>query len=228
VLEHIAAPVSFVAEIAAALRPYGPVPAFFEVPDLDWIVEHRTFWDFCYEHCNYFTSASLRRTLAAGGFAPVGGRSAFGGQYLWADAVVGPADGVDEPGDTVERLVRYAAAEDASIADARRSLQARKLAGETVAVWGMATKGVLYALLLDEDATSIDVCVDVNRAKQGRYVPLSGHRIEPPEALRDVAGSALVVVVMNDNYRDEIARTCAELGVQATLVSAEFDYGGRG
>ena len=25
-----------------------------------WIVRHGAFWDFCYEHCNYFRESSLR------------------------------------------------------------------------------------------------------------------------------------------------------------------------
>ncbi|HEY0715554.1 MAG TPA: class I SAM-dependent methyltransferase, partial [Polyangia bacterium] len=53
VLEHIPSPMGFL----RALREVVPARArlFVEVPELSWITSHRAFWDFCYEHCNYFT-----------------------------------------------------------------------------------------------------------------------------------------------------------------------------
>jgi hypothetical protein len=66
----------------------------------------------------------------------------------------------------------------------------------------------------------IDVCVDVNPNKQSSFVPLTGHRISAPKALRSGdGGRPTFVVVMNENYRDEIEAMCRELGVRASLVS---------
>src|ERR1700743_1205200 len=79
-LEHIPNPFSFVHEIAEANNYKGML--FVEVPTFDWILKKRAFWDIFFEHCNYFTEASLGSMFddaITGNF--------FGGQYiyLWAD-----------------------------------------------------------------------------------------------------------------------------------------------
>jgi len=222
VLEHIPQPAEFLRLVSSAAARLGPFPCFFEVPDLEWIAGHETFWDFCYEHCNYFTAASFTRLLCGSGFEPTGSRRAFGGQYLWleADATGGAVRAAADDGDaTAEHLLRYAEKESARIAAAREFLRRTRDAGAATVVWGMATKGVMFTLLTDPDASLVDVCVDVNANKQGCFVPLTGHPIEAPEALRSLERPP-TVLVMNENYREEIERACAELGVDATFASA--------
>jgi SAM-dependent methyltransferase len=221
VLEHIDGVDGFLAEIAGALQSFGAVPCFFEVPDLEWIVDNKAFWDFCYEHCNYFTQASLRRALRRAGFEPTATATAFGGQYLWGEAVVAATPDAVEPNDLAGRLVAYASTEEAAMATSHETLEERKAAGDAIAVWGMATKGVLFSLLVDPEASLIDHCIDINVGKQGRFVPLSGRLIEAPEVLRALPAS-LVVVVMNDKYREEIVEMCRRLGVQPTMLTAHL------
>jgi SAM-dependent methyltransferase len=215
VLEHIAQPVEFLRLVSAA-----HAPGFFEVPDLEWIVEHHTFWDFCYEHCNYFTAASFSRLLAEAGFEPVRSRTAFGDQYLWLEARPGDAPGRDEGEEVAERLLGYADEESARIAAVHELLERNRDGERATVVWGMATKGVMFVLLTDPDASRVDACVDVNPNKQGCYVPLTGHPIEAPETLRSLE-RPLTVLVMNENYRAEIERACAALGLDATVTTAE-------
>jgi SAM-dependent methyltransferase len=74
VIEHIARPVEFIRAVVEGIRRDPAVPLFFEVPDLDWIIEHEAFWDFCYEHCNYFTRASFAHALERGGVAVASSR----------------------------------------------------------------------------------------------------------------------------------------------------------
>ena len=92
-----------------------------------------------------------------------------------------------------------------------------------MAVWGMATKGIVYSLLVDPECTLIDASVDINPNKQGCFVPLSGRAIEPPAALARVANGGArrtAVVVMNPNYVDEIRGTCAAMGLTADFFDA--------
>jgi hypothetical protein len=92
--------------------------------------------------------------------------------------------------------------------------------GRTVAVWGMATKGIMFSLMVDPDSHLIDYTVDVNVNKQGCYVPISGRRIDAPAVLQQHADKPAVVVVMNPNYVYEIASMCRGLGVVATFLDA--------
>ncbi len=226
VLEHIPSPVPFVAELRRALGTRVGVPLFVEVPDLGWILRHDAFWDFCYEHCNYFTEDSLRLALTRAGFSVTRTELAFGAQYRWIEAVSAAvaSDGSPTPQDALHPVaaacVAYAGEERARVTGIRARLQTLKAEGASVAVWGMATKGVMFTLLVDPDATIVDVAVDVNTNKQGCFVPLSGRLIESPSALRRLAGRRLAVVVMNPNYAAEIRERCLAEGVQAELMSA--------
>jgi hypothetical protein len=102
----------------------------------------------------------------------------------------------------------------------RGLLQVHRDQGKAVAVWGMATKGVIFSLLVDPDASRIDYCIDVNTNKQGCFVPVTGHAISAPIVLRS-ASRPVTVIVMNENYRDEIATTCREIGIDAKLVTLD-------
>lgn len=226
VLEHIPAPVPFIRTLRAAIGNRPGVPLFVEVPELDWIVRNGAFWDFCYEHCNYFGDASLREMFARGGFAPTGSRVAFGGQYRWIEGVAAadgelPAGGADAG--RAPEVAAYAARERDEIDGARRRLQTRKTGGAAVVIWGMATKGIIYSLLVDPESTLVDAAVDINANKQGCFVPTTGRRIDAPADLRRLAGGHVAVVVMNTNYVDEIRGTCRDLGITADFL----DAGGR-
>lgn len=219
VLEHIHRPVPFLSAVSAA-KARGTFPCFFEVPDVEWIVENRTFWDFCYEHCNYFSGESFEAALVAAGITPTRTQNGFHGQYLWMEGEAGGEQGVTAiraasslPG----RLAAYAAHEETTIEATRARLRLWRSSGTRIVVWGMATKGVLFSLLVDRGAELLDACVDVNPNKQGAFAPLTGHRIDPPEALRGLRGET-VVLVMNDNYRDEVRAACNALGLDATVM----------
>lgn len=222
VLEHMPDPVAFVGELRAASDAGSGAPVFVEVPDLDWILEHRAFWDFCYEHCNYFTPATLRELLNHAGFRVTGAGVTFGRQYQWIDAAPSRTKDPSLPIGTAlaARLREYAEGEYGSVEAIRSRLADLRRRGRMVVVWGMATKGIMFSLMVDPDSRLIDYTVDMNVNKQGCYVPISGRRIDPPAVLRQRARSSAVVIVMNPNYVEEIASTCRDLGVAASFMDA--------
>ena len=222
VLEHMPRPDAFVRELRAALGERTGVPLFVEVPDLGWILEQQAFWDFCYEHCNYFTDDSLAAVLGSAGFTPSSTGVVFGRQYRWMEGESSAS--MTSPAATessiASRLRDYATGEEARVQAVRQRLRALRNEGRAVAVWGMATKGIMFSLMVDPDSTLVDYTVDVNTNKQGGYVPVSGRRIDAPSSLREAGSTPLVVVVMNPNYLGEIANTCRDLGVRAEFLDA--------
>jgi len=230
VLEHIHQPVDFLKSIQLALALFPGVPFFLEVPDLLWILNNRTFWDFCYEHCNYFTPESLSHTLSLSGFTPQLIQNAFGGQYLWVEAINAPFAVHPNPvapttaaiATTVTILSEYALLEANQIASTRQLLLHLKQSGKALAVWGMATKGILLALLLDPQRTLLDFCIDMNSNKQGCFIPVTGHEIQAPETLSILTSTPLVIVVMNPNYLEEIRMYCRQkLNIEPQFIDAQ-------
>src|SRR3546814_19519297 len=70
-----------------------PGVAFFEVPNALFVFDRLSVWDIIYEHVSYFTPNSLSRAFALAGYAVRHLEEAFGGQFLWIEAVPAQADG---------------------------------------------------------------------------------------------------------------------------------------
>lgn len=99
-------------------------------------------------------------------------------------------------------LARSFAAGSARQVDLWRDRVERLLdAGRRVVAWGAGSKGVTFLNLVGA-AGRIDCIVDQNPRKHGLFVPGTGQRIIPPEALLHVRPDA--VLLMNRVYEEEV------------------------
>jgi SAM-dependent methyltransferase len=200
VLEHIPNPISFLTSIAEANGGKGLI--YIEVPCLDWIKDHRAWFDLYYEHVNYFRlSDFLRlfgRILDSGSF--------FGGQYLYviadlASLRVNPEEDVNKfhlPSDFFDGIDRAIA----TIKNQR---------GRKHIIWGGGSKGVIFALqLLKRGGVTPDFVVDINPFKQGKYMPVTGLPVLSPEKGVSDTARQDVIFIMNSNYFDEIVATAGD------------------
>lgn len=191
-LEHVPGPLSFLATIRDANQG-GLI--YVEVPCLDWILEHRAWFDFFYEHVNYFRLGDFDRLF---GKVLASGRL-FGGQYLYAIAdlatlrdiaTIRAAEPVMFPQDLFSDLEEL-------IATSR---------GKTSVIWGAAAKGVMFAHHAIQRGMQIEFAVDINSAKQGGFLAGTGLEVLSPEAALARLEPGTQVFVMNSNYLDEIVR----------------------
>ena len=224
-LEHIADPGSFLRKVILSLGNHRDVRLYVEVPDLYWILRNNAFWDLCYEHCNYFTGTSLAACVSEAGAVVETARSAFGGQYVYVEALVNPSHPVDS-GTAPHSFVDggnqpYLSMSFDSLLDSTCDAMRRLSRDRKVVIWGMATKGVMFALHLQTRGLVVDSCVDVNAAKQDKFAPLSGYRICAPSEL--CAGDKLAVICMNTNYAQEIRAECRAQGLDAEFYSPAMD-----
>ena len=208
-LGQIHNPIDFLLNLRAVI---GQAPLFVEVSDLDWIFDRQTFCDFCYEECNYFTLGTLRSALSLASFEVLDQQRCFGDQYQWSmcRAAEGPLS-ISDAGSNVDRALAYARTEVFRI----REIECVARSKKGIVLWGMSTKGVVLSNLLSREL--IRGGVDMNEAKQERYAPVSGLKIHAPEWLRSPdAGST--VLVMNPNYRIEVANIIRTAGVEKELM----------
>lgn len=207
-IEHIPQPRPFIAAIAAYVRERG-LPLFLETPDVSWILRNNAFEDFFYEHCSLFSPRSMQYLLAEFGLkAHV--QPVYGGQYMWVEAaaadsdaiVVAPADAdaTSASSGITEALAYWTQ----KVADLGRQ--------GPVAVWGGASKGVTFSLLID----GVDCAIDLNRSKQGCFMPVSATPILSPEAA--LQRGVRSIIVMNPNYRDEIRLQLDGMGWTGELL----------
>jgi hypothetical protein len=188
VLEHIPDPFTFLDQLREANSGSGII--YIEVPCFGWICERRAWFDVFYEHVNYFRLSDFRRmfgTILSAGHI-------FGGQYIYVVADLSTLrkpsfDEDDRPSFPKNFAPRLDLSE----------------ASETpVVIWGGSSKGVIFSLLGQRAGLSVKAVIDINPAKQGRYLALTGLRVySPEEALTELEPSAKIYV-MNSNYTAEI------------------------
>ena len=217
VIEHIHRPVQFVEEISAALADSPDCRLFFETPCVDWIFDHLTIWDFFYEHCSLFSTESIARLFNQRGYEIKSLEHVFGDQYLWLEAVKSAEiiAGQACSGSTLAKMKKFAAYEKVAVAKWKQEVQRLKRLGP-LAVWGAGAKGVTFVNLVDRQRDLIELVIDLNPDKHGRYIPGTGHRVAGYKHL--VSTGIKNVIVMNPNYVDEIRAMLSESGVAVNLI----------
>lgn len=200
VLEHVMNPVQFLQKIKDANAGNGRI--YIEVPCLDWMRERRAWFDIFYEHVNYFRLSDFYRIFAH----VIEAGHIFGGQYIYVVAELSGlrtprrdfSDVFCLPDDFLNSVNRYAASFNNSGKGKRHTEHFQS------AVWGGASKGVLFSLFLERAGARVDIVIDINPAKQGRYLPSTGLKVMSPEEAMSRLLPGSKIFVMNSNYLYEI------------------------
>lgn len=191
VLEHIQNPVSFLEQLKVVNGGSGQV--YIEVPCFDWICEHKAWFDIFYEHVNYFRLADFKRMFGK----VIESGKIFGGQYLY---VIAELSSLRVPLIDVNNRVDFPSDFTVSITEQNRTEQNK------TAIWGGASKGVVFALLKARAGHPVDTVIDINPAKQSRFLPGTGLQVKSPAQGFAELQSGSLIYVMNSNYIEEIKR----------------------
>jgi SAM-dependent methyltransferase len=222
VLAHVPDPNDLVAGVRALLKPGGI--ASFEVPYVRDLVESTAFDTIYHEHHCYFSLTALTALFARHGLHIVdverlwvhgGSLRLFAGhagmepalavsQLLGEERQCGVADG--------SFLDGFARRVGDQIARLRDELLALRASGATIAAYGAAAKGTVLLNAASLGSDIIDFVVDLNPAKQGRFMPGLGIPILAADALRQRQPDYALVLAWN--FADEI------IGQQAEYLDA--------
>lgn len=192
VLEHIYDPIDFLMKIKAANGGRGRI--YIEVPCFEWICKNHGWFDIFYEHVNYFRQSDFRKIFD--GIIEIG--HLFGGQYLY---VVAELESLKVPCYDPIYSVHFP---NHFMPDLARSTKRRN--DEISVIWGGASKGVIFALFRERSGNPIQMVIDLNSAKQGKYLPATGLLVQSPEDGLGALPSGSTIYIMNSNYLDEIRR----------------------
>jgi hypothetical protein len=189
VLEHIQDPFNFLLQLREANGGSGKI--YIEVPCFDWICQHRAWFDIFYEHVNYFRLSDFLRMF---GTVIESGRL-FGGQYLY---VVAELASLRKPALNPEDRVLFPEDFIGGITNPLHT------ALDHSAIWGGASKGVIFALLKARAGQPVSTVIDINPAKQSKYLPATGLQVQSPAEALATLPDASIIYIMNSNYSDEI------------------------
>jgi SAM-dependent methyltransferase len=225
VMEHIPDAGRFLKTLRRSLGERQGVAVFAMIPEVTRILKVRAFWDIYYEHCTYYSPGSLARAFRSAGFTVKGLSTKFGSQYV-AISAVPAADDAGAPLEEEESPAELAGLVDDFAAHVkllhlrwRDWIRGERSRNGRVALWGGGSKAVAFLTTLGFSADDIEFVVDINPRRVGTYIAGSGQRIVEPEFLRRYRPDA--VVIMNPNYRREIAAQLEGMGLAPRLLSVE-------
>lgn len=207
VLEHIQQPLDFLHRIAEAVDYSAKI--YIEVPSLEWILENKAFWDIFYEHCNYFTFESL-----GGMFKKSEQGSLFNQQYMYLIADLKDLKTQNDSVTSNTKLLNKFLNFENTIHHYKENLNTKT----DLIVWGAGAKGVTFTNLIDPNKNLISHLIDINPKKQHQFIAKTTHQILPPEMLKD--HSVKHILVMNDNYFDEIEKFVSPFNLNVMKLNA--------
>ncbi|HET6211266.1 MAG TPA: class I SAM-dependent methyltransferase [Micromonosporaceae bacterium] len=218
--EHIDDPYEFLADLRARAGD-RPVHGYIEVPDAGYDLA-TAGWEVIYPHVSYFDAYPLRRIVERAGWQVSASGTLFSGMFRYIEVSTNSgAGGSGTDGADVARQLA-AIAGFAGRHHAERAVWQERIAtladsGARPVLWGAGSRGVQFLMFADPDRR-LSTVVDVNSRKWGRYLPVTAHRVDPPQSLASVQPGA--VIITNPAYRTEIAASLDALGVRAELLVA--------
>ena len=188
VLEHIVDPVDFLQDLAKANGNRGLV--YIEVPCLDWIIEKNAWFDIFYEHVNYFRLNDFKKIFSS----VIHADRAFGGQYL---RVIADLSSINQPVYDAGEAVKFPE-------DFLDGMNRFSKTTAPLIVWGGASKGVIFSVLMERLGRRVDRVIDINPLKQTKFLPGTGIQVEDPANALQGMPKGSTILVMNPNYFEEI------------------------
>jgi len=225
-LEHIAPVQEFMHLVRETIGERRHVNVFFELPDMERVLEQGAFWDIYYEHCTYFTRGSLARLFRSAGFDVHRLYKAYDDQYLMLEAqpVGGPTDALLPQENDLAVIASLVGRFERRVRDRLQSLSEalaqHRARGHRLAIWGSGSKCVSLVSSLGlslNQGPELAAVVDINPHKHGKFLAGSGLEIVSPDSLRSQRPD--VVLVMNSIYTEEIRNALAERSLHPELIA---------
>jgi hypothetical protein len=190
---------------------------------MERVLHDAAFWDVYYEHCSYFTAASLHQLFERSGFEVLEIGTEYDDQYLTIFARPAREMQLDvkplqsEQADALlQKTEGFRTHSENVISGWRTSLDAFIRDRKKVVIWGSGSKGVAFLTALGP-AARVDYVVDINPYRQGKFMAGTGQEIVAPDFLKGYAPD--VAIAMNAIYRSEIQKELDRMELTTTLLT---------
>ena len=180
---------------------------FITVPNLNYLLRTKCFYEFVVDHLSYFTEKTLSFAFEANGF-----------NVLDCGLINNENDIalVVQKKEKLDISQQYVEVETV-IKDLQKIISDYKLKNKKVAVWGAGHRTL--ALLALSNANDIEYIIDSAKFKQGKFSPVIHTRIEPPELLHEEKVD-LIIIMVPGIYPDEVYKSIMtmDLGVDLAIL----------
>lgn len=225
-LEHISQTAAFIKTIRRSIADHIDTTVFFQIPNAERIIKTCAFEDIFYEHCSYFTKASLTALFIHCGFDVLEVTTEYDDQYLTIEAkpssnLLGKNhcttfNSIQDIADLKESIHSFARQLDEKHSYWNGVLKTHQQLNKRVVIWGSGSKAEAFLTGLNV-GEEVGLVVDINPYKDGYFMAGTGHKIVLPSALTDYKPDT--VIIMNGIYKNEISTTLAELNLNPELLA---------
>ena len=180
---------------------------YLTVPNIDYLLETETLYEFVADHLVYFSQKTLERSMETHGFDVLESNIINNSNDI--EIVVRKRRGIDLRGKiTVDQLCR----------ELNQEIAIFKSNGKKVAVWGAGHRTL--ALLAISNISDIEFIVDSAPFKHGMYSPVTHHLIVSPEHFLD-SDIDVLYVMLPGIYNQEVLRNVKASGFNGEVIILE-------
>lgn len=202
-LEHLPEPGAIIRNIYS--NTTSDAAGFVTVPNLDYLLKTKAFYEFVADHISYFSANMLTHAFEANGFDVLECRMVNENNDIAAFVRKKSA---------LNLSLQYAEVE-ALVSDFQKIMAEYKAKGKRIAVWGAGHRTL--ALLALSKANDIAYIVDSAKFKQGKFAPILHVKIAPPDHLNEDKVD-LVIVMVPGLYPGEVLNTLKEMNIVAEIA----------
>ncbi len=211
-IEHLPEPGRIIRNIYK--NTFANSMGFVTVPNLEYLLKTKCFYEFVVDHISYFTKKTLTYAFEANGFDVLECQTINEENDI--AAIVRKKEALDISGhfNEVEELIK----------NLQQIVADYKSKNKKVAVWGAGHRTL--ALLALSKANNIEYIIDSAKFKQGKYAPILHLNIVSPEHLKKKKVD-LVIVMVPGLYPSEVLKTLAQMNVGvevATLCENKIEF----
>ncbi|TSC96025.1 MAG: C-methyltransferase [Parcubacteria group bacterium Athens1014_10] len=204
-LEHLPEPGRIIRNIYKNLTAKGV--GFVTVPNLEYLLKTKCFYEFVADHLSYFTKKTLTYAFEANGFDVLECYPINEDNDIAAIVKKKTALDISKQYNETEALIK----------DLQKIIAEYKSKNKKVAVWGAGHRTL--ALLALSKANDIEYIIDSAKFKQGKFSPITHSIIMPPEYLNEKKVD-LVIVMVPGLYPGEVLKSLnnMKLGIDTAVL----------
>jgi SAM-dependent methyltransferase len=220
-LDQLPQPKKIVELIRLNIGRRNQIVTYVEVPNATAIFEDMLIRNIMYEKSSWFTLYSLTRLFELSGFEVLSVEPCFdGGQYLGIEAIpalhaAGSTASSDELTKFAQSVATFETKHRQKIKNWEEQLSVIRQLGQRVIAWGSGAGGINFFSTLRITKEEIPFVIDINPKRQGRFLPLTGQQVMPPEFLQQYTPD--VVIITNATYEQEIRQQISAMGIHCNF-----------
>jgi len=202
-LEHLPRPGDIIKKIYDNLTPDGV--GFVTVPNLEYLLKTKSFYEFVADHISYFTEKTLSFAFESNGF------DVIECNLINNDNDIAIMVRKRKKLDLIEDMKEV----EILIENLQKIINGYKYQGKKIAIWGAGHRTL--ALLALAHAHSIEYIIDDAEFKQGKFTPILHKKIVSREYLKENKVD-LIIVMLPGIYPDGVIKELKTMNLNIDIM----------